>query len=293
MRRIFRAVSIAGCMLAVFSMVSAAQAELVEGFWNKVKDQYGLVDGQTIRIVFATSTTTDASSSIWDDYDNFGDSAAASGIITGGLSLGYDVPDVEWQPLVSTASGSPASPVTDWLENNYADIPVFNTNGERVAENSFLMTNSGLDLPVRYDESGDDQTLDYYDQQGEPVRSTRPIWTGTLGDGSPANFPDLIDFNEFTLGSEDDFSVVGDANATTTDWLAYNTMSHGSRPSNAEGSGDFPPGFEGDQLPGIPIEQSIYVMSGAVTVVPEPSTVLLWLGFSGLAGLIYWRKRRS
>ena len=37
----------------------------------------------------------------------------------------------------------------------------------------------------------------------------------------------------------------------------------------------------------------LYGMSETLTVVPEPTTLAMWLGFSGLAGLVFWRKRRK
>jgi hypothetical protein len=68
--------------------------------------------------------------------------------------------------------------------------------------------------------------------------------------------------------------MAGVGNAASEEWLEK-----GAYPTVFPGFGD--------------TTARLYAMSDTLTVVPEPSTILIWLGFSGVAGLIYWRKRRS
>lgn len=297
MRRYLRVLSVVGCVLVVGCLASAARADLVDDFWKAVKDNGGLEDGDWIRVVFVTSTSIDALSPDRSYYDDFGDARVQTGLITKSMlpENSGDNWKSNWEPLVTTSNDS-GSPVTSWLDANPDGLDplpkVFNTAGELVATSATDMDSSALLKAVRYDESGDDQTLVRYDS-GEPVQSSRAVWTGTLGDGSPATF-DFVRFSDLTLGGDSGYSVTGDANVTGTEWLGDNTVKQETGGTGSEGTGPFPPGFDDNgQLSGVPIELPIYVMSGAIKVVPEPSAVLLWVAFSGLASLIYWRKRRS
>ncbi|MFW6114646.1 MAG: PEP-CTERM sorting domain-containing protein, partial [bacterium] len=138
-----------------------------------------------------------------------------------------------------------------------------------------------LNSSIIWDESGDNQLRD-----GSSV-----VWTGTDSSGSPKVIAATQPVDG-TLGShngeqfgqeeEDQIAEVGDMARTDGAWLDLFGTARFNSPKVAEGY----------TSEAVALQRSIYVMSGEVTVVPEPSTVLLWLGCTGLAGLIYWRKRR-
>jgi hypothetical protein len=45
---------------------------------------------------------------------------------------------------------------------------------------------------------------------------------------------------------------------------------------------------------GVTFGAAVYGISDVLTVpVPEPSTLVLWSLFTGVAGLVFWRKRRQ
>lgn len=297
MKSIFRVASLAGCILLAVSLVTTAQADPVADFWTTVRrgddgvlgNEDDIAVGSTIRVVFVTSAAIDGNGTTQSYYDLFGSDSASTGSITGGLTT-------NWQSLVSTTETVSRenadsigltideTPVAEWLGPEGSNVPVFNTNGDRVGDDGAAML-SGLYSGnlVSYDESGDDQT----------AGGSTAIWTGTDSAGSPLTHTDSQNFEfDLTLGSlsfsdqkdsSGDVTVAGIGDAgSDSEWLASAVTLRESGVSLPDASS------ESQQTIGRPI----YVMSGEVTVVPEPSTVLLWLGCSGLAGLIYWRKRR-
>lgn len=312
MRRYLRVLSVVGCLLVVGCLASAARADLVSGFWNNVwgtelpgTGGHKVQKGDPIRIAFVTSPTIDALSDQWSDYVGFGNTYAGSGLVTGDKTITDQLPT--WQPLVSTAEGGGGSaPVQTWLEQTTFDgvdysgpgkyLPVFNTMGELVANSGAAMLAADLEHAIQYNENGVDQVYG----------NSLAVWTGTKSDGTTGVYTNALTSSvDLTLGSKSstgqgvvgNASVVGDAGSRTT-WLAYNTEPHEIAlilGDEVAGS-DLPPGTEVDDEGNlvsefsVPVMHSIYVMSSPV---PEPSTVLLWVAFSGLAGLIYWRKRRS
>jgi hypothetical protein len=136
------------------------------------------------------------------------------------------------------------------------------------------MLTGSLGTAIRYDQSGDDMA---------PLGSLA-VWTGTGANGNA--FQQVQNEPKYFLGYPVvDAAVVGNG-GDKNNWLAAAVL-----PWEASAIG-------GTGLPGLPgnndlINRSIYVMSGEITVVPEPSTILLWVGMAGIAGVVFWRKRRS
>lgn len=303
MRRILRVSSLVGCALALL-VVSSANAEPVDDFWGKIDGTTVTIDGaekevswktgdnyiNNVRVVFASSATIHGdwpardSDSDTNHYDWFGDTAAQSGSITGALGA---TTDADWEPLVSTTDSvsNNSTPVSDWL-GEYGG-PVFNTNGDLVAASGTGML-SGLSNAIQYDESGDDQSLG----------GSCGVWTGTDSEGNPLTVTTRWDEDDadVTLGSDalkqqlgdlnsaGEAGGTGDAMSSDADWLESMIL--------FRNSGSLTDSLGSEVVTESPIERSIYVMSGDVQVVPEPSAVLLWLSCTGLAGLIYWRRRR-
>jgi hypothetical protein len=285
-----RILTIASCFVLALTMASAARADVVSDFWSNVLSSPGVNVGDTIRVVFVTSSVIDGNGQTQAYYDSFGDASAAAGLLTGSFG------PVEWNPLVSTpeVAGS-SNPVKNWIQYSSLTVgsnnesKIFNTAGQLVANLGVDMldtnpdptvNNAALVNGIRYDDSGDDQA----------PNGSVGVWTGTAASGaSNPNVPSGVALNLGSpVGTQQTvpYSVVGDGgqNANLTDWLeaTYSPRSLvnlGGSPTNPQDLTS--------------IERSIYVMSGEITVVPEPSTILLWLGFSGIAGMVYWRKRRS
>lgn len=284
MRRILTFVS---CWVLAMTVSSVASADLA-GFWDNVEaasKQYnlGLKKGDSIRVVFTTSAVMTADSFLQADYQNFANSQVGNGSVTSTLvksALDAPVPELaDWKPLVTTAldatPGFPKTPVYDWVTDN--DRPVFNTQGNLVAYKGADMLGGTLMSAISLDQSGDDQAL--------AGNGALAVWTGTAANGKL--FAISGNLYDYTLGDPDNVSIAGDG-TSATNWLAAGVLPQASLPAV------IPPGLPGFSFsdPQL-IGRSIYVMSGEITVVPEPSTILLWLGMAGIAGVVFWRKRRS
>ena len=285
MRRIL---TVASSFVLVLGMTSAVKADLVSDFWAKVLStddpnnagsKLVAIDDE-IRVVFVSSASVVATPGVSHAfYDGIIQTAVSAGALTGGLGSNSS----DWKALVSTqedvswnsSSGGfwqiDDTPVSDFINQGSTDLPVFNTNGDLVAIVATDML-AGLRTGIKYDASIDDQA------PGGAVG----VWTGTADDGSPSLAP-MMEERSFVLGNSDDsrgtgpWATMGDG-GSTANWLDANTTLTSTNVA-----------FSGED----PVPRLIYGMSGEITVVPEPSTILMWLGFSGIAGLIYWRKRRS
>ncbi len=277
MRRIL---TIASFCVAVSLLAQSARADLVSDFWQGVKDA-GYQAGDEIRVVFVSSPVVDAQHSNLSYYNNFGDGLATTGQVTSSFGLS----SADWKPLVTTVTNDidgSLTPVKDWI--NAYNVPVFNTRGQLVASSASSMLGASVTLSnaIRYDESGDDQA-----PPKDTPESHVTVWTGTnsLGEASTLTISvPLPQTYVLTLGNHgaDNYTTVGDGGLTNKGWI--DKAIFGQTTTVPPG-----PGI----TPGI-VTNSIYVMSSAMTVpVPEPGTLAMWLGFSGIAGLAIWRKRRK
>jgi hypothetical protein len=257
----------------VMTLAAASQADLVDDFWLKVTDENGsnganaAAIGEDIRVVFATSSKIVGTITSQGVYDMLATNSANKGTLTKELTVTGG-----WKALVTADDAVGSEPVNDWLDD-YGDIKVFNTNGDYVGTALTLL--SGLTNPIKYNESGVDLT---------GGSASTMVWTGTDDAGTAAFGPWTTGASSegpLHLGNDTEqaglgpFGMAGDMSSTSSSWIEDEPFPL----SAANGQFAFP--------------LSIYSMSGSIEAVPEPSTILLWLGFSGIAGLVYWRKRRS
>jgi hypothetical protein len=148
--------------LTVLSVSGTASATLIESI-------AALEEGAMYRVLFATSTTTQALSSDIAFYNSFVSTAADSGIVTGSLGL-------SWKALASTAADN----VQDHTGIENSDdslVTMFNTLGEVVAVSGKDLWNGSLNHAIGYDADGlsvcEDSSFDACE-----------TWTGTWYNGS-------------------------------------------------------------------------------------------------------------
>ncbi len=126
----------------------------------------GLSDGDQFRLLFLTSTTSDALSSEIDDYNSFAQTAAAAGV------AGIQAFAGEFRAVVSTAD-------TDARDNTWTTgegVPIYWLSGARLAG----------DYADFYDGSWDDET-GATDETGSPrgiAGDADSPWTGSNHDGA-------------------------------------------------------------------------------------------------------------
>ncbi len=267
MRRIL---VLASCFVLALGMTSAVKADLVSDFWAKVTSDTvnpgnAAGFGEEIRVVFVTSPIVRGDLVSQVAYDGLALKAAQTGALTGALG---DV-NTAWKSLVtaeSTQTTSPSTnPVLQWVGVAGNAIKVFNTNGDFVGETGELFTHD-LWAPIKYNGSGSDLS---------GAGANTAVWTGTDASGEAAGgSPPLWLGNQFTTDPKNRRGMTGDFTQTDGKWV----------------ENEFAP-FEITQS--LAFVLPIYSMSGTISAVPEPSTILLWLGFSSIAGMMYWRKRRS
>jgi hypothetical protein len=142
--------------LGVLSVSGTASATLIESI-------DALEEGAMYRVLFVTSTATNASSSDIEYYNAFVSTAAVSGSVTGGLGL-------TWKALASTASIN-AQENTGILNSDNTTVTLFNTFGEIIATSGADLWDELLSATVHLDESG--------------VDGQRYVWTGTRPNGQP------------------------------------------------------------------------------------------------------------
>ena len=155
----------------------------------------GLSEGDIFRMVFVTSTTTQATSTDIGYYNTFVTLAANSeGSLVAGK--GWD-----WYAICSTLSVS-AKSNTNTSETGY---PIYLVGGgaNRVADNYTDLWDGGIDRQIRRDEGG------HYLQTGYP-------WTGTNKNGGRRN----ISGTYYVLGAIGGLATRGDATYSNDKWVA-------------------------------------------------------------------------
>lgn len=203
----------------------------------------GLGPGDQFRVAFVSSEKRDALSSNIADYDQFVTGlAVAAGIDT------YFGSPVTWQVLGSTSSVSAISRVP------LTSPPLYDIYGSKVADSGADLWDGTIDSAIFYDERGF-------------AAVDEAVFTGTLPDGSAAEFP---------LGGGLGFALTGYGLAhfviTNDLWVR-----------------------QGDRLSAEPAQ--LYGVSGVLTVpsaaaVPEPASLTLVLvGLTTLAGGEVLRRR--
>jgi hypothetical protein len=167
--------------LTVLSVSGTASATLIESI-------AALEEGAMYRVLFVTSTSTRATSSDIEFYNNFVSTAAVSGSVTGGLGL-------TWKALAST-TGMNAQVNTGILSNDSSLVTLFNTFGEIVATSGLDLWNGNISAAIRSDEYGSDAGFGL-------------VWTGTDWNAN-------VNLNR-TMGSQ--YVYVGYQEATDSRWM--------------------------------------------------------------------------
>ena len=117
-----------------------------------------LSPGDSYHLVFITDGTHDATSGVVTTYNNFVNAQAALNAPLTGTNVG-----VQYRAIVSTTA-------IDALSNAPVSAPVFNLNGDKIADNSADMWDGTIDNPIDYNQY---------------VATIFPpdIWTGTQTNG--------------------------------------------------------------------------------------------------------------
>src|SRR5262249_32350130 len=147
----------------------------------------GLSAGDQFRVVFVTSTTTDATSNFVSTYDTI----VSSDAVAGGLGT-YAGHPVSWDAIVSTASVSAISRLP-------ADhVGIYLPDGQLVAAGGASLWNT-LVTPLAHqiNELSSGSTISTF------------TWTGT--DPTGASF--------FPLGTGTAFPTLGDSNSINSTWV--------------------------------------------------------------------------
>ena len=248
-----RTLIFACCFVLAGLAAQLASAAMINGQF--VPDSLKDQVGAQYRLIFATSGTLRADSGDPLVYDAFLTDQVKNTML-GEIDYG-------WKAVVSTAAStriakdivSDAAYVVDPSEY----MGVYNTAGIRVAASGDDMLDNSLLQPVLFDQHG----TSVYDGYA---------WTGSISDGTGASGSLVGDLSTFTM--------LGATGANDGTWLRLGSVRR--------------PGLLGSPTP-IPFVARIYGMSDVMTVpaVPEPATIIMWSLFTGVAGLVFWRKRRQ
>lgn len=219
--------------------------------------------GDTYRLTFVTSTTTNATSTDINTYNAFVQGVAA------GAGLG----SVTWTAIGSTAS-------VDAIDNtgmnpalNGPGEPILLMNGLTVIADNYADMWDGINVTLLG--SGSDPANDhgrgiYFDENGNdfspPGNADDRIFTGTNGDGTASGQP---------LGFAGNVSTGSTGSNFPAQFWGYNSG------ESTRWTQDF--SFDGTQ------QQEMYGISETLTVVPEPGSTALAL----LGGLALLRRRRN
>ena len=144
--------------LTVLSVSGTASATLIESI-------AALEEGAMYRVLFATSTTTQAISSDIAFYNSFVSTAADSGSVTGSLGL-------SWKALASTAADN-VQDHTGIQNSDDSLVTMFNTLGEVVAVSGEDLWDGGLNHAIGYDADGAAACLSFF----------CGTWTGFVDNG--------------------------------------------------------------------------------------------------------------
>ena len=133
--------------LTVLSVSGTASATLIESI-------AALEEGAMYRVLFATSTTTQAISSDIAFYNSFVSTAADSGSVTGSLGL-------SWKALASTAADN-VQDHTGIQNSDDSLVTMFNTLGEVVAVSGEDLWDGDLNFAIGYDTDGASACITFF-----------------------------------------------------------------------------------------------------------------------------------
>jgi hypothetical protein len=161
-----------------------------------------------------------------------------------------------WQAVVTV--GDPWATLPTYLARDVlaGSAPIYNLGGVKVRDNGDPPIDGALLEPVWYDQHAEDAGFTW-------------VWTGEAP--TPTGGP--IVWARTWLGAGDGNSYIGKS-WSKDGWISA---------------------FESDHVVGgVTFGAAVYGISDVLTVpVPEPSTLVLWSLFTGVAGLVFWRKRRQ
>ncbi len=152
----------------------------------------GLSAGDQYRLVFVTTTSTDATSSSNAFYNSFVTSAAGLDPALG--SLGTTWTAIASTPAVAASDNSDTNPSS-------AGLPIYNLAGQLVATSNSALWSGTLTSSIKYDENGVPSAPGFTE-----------VWTGTGSTGVPDDPGD-------PLGNA--MPAWGDATSTTSTWIDF------------------------------------------------------------------------
>jgi hypothetical protein len=237
----------------------AASAAMVKGQF--VPD--GLVGnvGAEYRLIFVTAGATRGDQITKTFYDTFVQGEADLSPLFAGKNSLYN-----WQAVVTVGTSVPLCDARTVLAGT---APVYNLQSKVVGENGTDMLDGSLDNSVQYDQYTNDAGF-------------TTVWTGGLAPDSPYPSP------SYWLGTP----PAGPFGGTPSSYLGMAWWTG----SDAVPDWKWLQGFPYKQFiaTNVPFGAAVYGISDVLTVpVPEPSTLVLWSLFTGVAGLVFWRKRRQ
>jgi hypothetical protein len=246
------------CFVLAGLAAQAASAAMINGQF--VPD--GLVGnvGAEYRLIFVTAGATRGDQITKTFYDTFVQGEADLSPLFAGKNSLY-----KWQAVVTVGTSVPLYDARTVLAGT---APVYNLQSDVVGENGTDMLDGSLDHSVQYDQYTNDAGL-------------TEVWTGGLAPPGP-----LYPSTSYWLGTPGAEPPPGETSPVSRSYLGLAFASDAS----------WLVGFPAQQFitPGVPFGAAVYGISGVLTVpVPEPSTLVLWSLFTGVAGLVFWRKRRQ
>ena len=210
--------------------------------------------GAQYRLIFVTSGTRQAVSADPLVYDDFLADQVENTML-GEIDYG-------WKAVVSTKGDTRIAKdiVSDagYVVGPGEYLGVYNAAGIQVAASGDDMLDGSLIAPVLFDQHGTSVYEGY-------------AWTGSKSNGeAEGGLP------SGEVGGDSMDIILGATGAIDGRWLKLGSL---RQPDN----------------PLIPFVARIYGMSDVMTVpaVPEPATIVMWSLFMGVAGLVFWRKRRQ
>lgn len=160
--------------LAILLVSAPASAEPASGSFELSWFDNALSLAQKFRLVFTTSSKTDAQSSQGSSYDSVVAADAASGSLTGLAPL-----DAGWKAIVSTASGENAAVRTGTTTGTASDVAILRIDGSLIANSYADFWDGSLVNQMNVTEDG------------ETITTGKRVWTGTNEDGTSASGEEL------------------------------------------------------------------------------------------------------
>jgi hypothetical protein len=255
--------------MASFLVAGSAGAAVINGQFVPdtlvgKKDANG--DYVKYRLIFVTSATRDGASSDISAYNGFLNTQVAGTMLDDSTGI------YNWQAVMSTfgpnGKVSAASQVRSSSVTTGEYWGIWNTAGQVgqwVANNESALLSAAM-VPLT--------NAITYDQNGNmlsPGASDLRVWTGSNADGSPiaqTGVPNL------TVGSTYGQSELGIANAVDGTWLKLAPDSNGAAATAS-------------------VYAHVYGISGELSAIPEPASLVMWSIAAGVAGIAVWRKRRG